>query len=348
MNKKPLFSICIPAYNRVQFLSPLLDSIISQNFNDYEIVICEDKSAERQQISDVVNEYLDKYNSSISYYENETNIGYDANIRKLIEKSNGEFCFFMGNDDLMCEGALEEVARLIQSRDNIGMVLKSYSWFNDSPSNIVHTVRYFSDECDFNAGKQAIHACFRRSGVIAGYIINREAAFSSATEKFDGTLYYQMHLTSHVLTTMNAVFTPKVLVLCRNGQPPEFGNSSSEQGKYTPGRYTAQARINMIAGVVAIIKDLKDSKGIDIIDEILSDYANYFYPYIKDQLRLSISEYWWLYLSFGRLGFRKYPMFHIYMLIAYLLGTKRFDWIIAKMQQLLGRSIYLSKITKKS
>lgn len=338
MTHRPLLSICIPAYNRSRFLRPLLDSILSQNFSNYEIVVCEDNSPERNIISSIILEYQENHIGIIKYFNNAANLGYDGNIRKLIEKSTGEFCFFMGNDDLMCEGALEEVARIIRSRENIGMILKSYSWFDVVPENVVQTVNYFTEERVFKAGKQAIHACFRRSGVIAGYIINRDAAFSSATTKFDGSLYYQMHLTASVLLTMNAVFTPKVLVLCRSGQPPDFGNSSAEIGKYTPGSFTAEARLNMVNGSLSIIKNLKNEKGIDLVDEVMRDYANYFYPCIKDQLQQPFVKYWNLYIHFARMGFYRYPMFHIYIFVAYILGEKRFDWVVKSIKNILGRS----------
>jgi abequosyltransferase len=344
MTHKHLFSICIPAYNRTRYLRPLLDSILSQDCTDFEIVICEDKSPERKQIAEVVREYQDMHPDIIFYHENAINLGYDGNIRNLVEKANGKFCFFMGNDDLMCEGSLTEVARLISSRKNVGMVLKSYSWFNGTPNNIEQTVRYFGEECEFKAGREAIHACFRRSGVIAGYIINRDAAYAVATKKFDGSLFYQMHLTASVLATMSAVFSPKVLVLCRNGEPPEFGNSGSERGKYIPGSFTAQARLNMVGGALSIVRNLKETKGIDVIDDVISDYANYFYPCIRDQLNLPISEYWKLYLSFSRMGFRKYPIFHLYFLIAFILGDKRFDWVVKQSHRILGRSLIFGKI----
>ena len=38
------FSVCIPAYNRAKYLGTLLDSILSQEFQDFEVVICEDNS----------------------------------------------------------------------------------------------------------------------------------------------------------------------------------------------------------------------------------------------------------------------------------------------------------------
>jgi len=343
MSKRPLFSICIPAYNRSNYLEPLLDSIFSQNFTDFEIVICEDSSPEREQIAAIVLKYQGQYPRKILYSENQVNLGYDGNIRELVKIASGNFCFFMGNDDLMAQDALTEVARLVVGRNDIGMVLKSYAWFYGGKDNIIHSVRYFADECQFAAGVQAIHACFRRSGVISGYIVNRDAAQAVATTKFDGSLYYQMYLTARALVSMNAIFTPKILVLCRSGIPPDFGNSRVERGSYTPGSFTAQARLNMVGGAIDIIKDLKNSCEVDVIDQVMSDYSNYFYPCIKDQLNLPIREYWNLYRNFGRMGFYRYPMFHIYCCTAYILGEVRFDWLMRRAQLILGRSISLSR-----
>lgn len=338
MSGRRLFSVCIPAYNRARFLEALLESILSQDYPDLEVVICEDASPEREQISSVVGKFKQLYPRSITYHENERNLGYDANIRRLIEKASGRFCFFMGNDDLMCPGALTEVAGVLRRYYNVGLVLKSYAWFDDVPENINQTVRYFKGECQFAAGEQAIRVCFRRSGVISGYIVDRDAAHAAATSRFDGSLYYQMHLTASVLLNRNAVFTPKVLVLCRSGEPPDFGNSGSERGKYVPGRYTPQARLNMVGGALSIVRDLQATHGLDVVSEVMRDYANHFYAYIKDQLSIPVLEYWRLYRAFGRMGFDKYPIFHLYVLMGYLLGERRFDQLVRRVRNVLGSS----------
>jgi abequosyltransferase len=83
--KRPTFSICIPAYNRAHHLSRLLDSIFAQDFEDFNIVICEDYSGERKAISEIVLRYSQAHPGTIAYYENEKNLGYDGNIRKLVE-----------------------------------------------------------------------------------------------------------------------------------------------------------------------------------------------------------------------------------------------------------------------
>src|ERR1700678_2977304 len=266
--RRPLFSICIPAYNRARFLAPLLDSIYAQSYQDFNVVICEDHSREAAEIAAVAREYAARFPGTLFYYENETNLGYDANIRNLVEKATGRYCFFMGNDDLMCPGALENVAGVLERHQDVGLVLKSYAWFDAVPEVINQEIRYFDEERTFAAGKEAITVCFRRSGVISGYIVHRDAAYPGGTSRFDGTLYYQMHLTASVLTTMSAVSTTKVLVLCRNTEAPEFGNSDKEKGKYIPGGYTPQARLNMVGGALSIIKKLKEDTGVNVVEEV--------------------------------------------------------------------------------
>jgi abequosyltransferase len=335
---RPTFSICIPAYNRAKFLAPLLESIYIQDYLDFEIVICEDRSREASEIAAIAEKYALRYPDTLTYYANESNLGYDANIRKLVEKARGQYCFFMGNDDLMCAGALAEVNGILERHTNVGLILKSYAWFDDVPEKVNQEVRYFENEREFAAGREAISICFRRSGVISGYIVHRDAAQDAATSEFDGTLYYQMHLTAAVLSEKCAVCTPRVLVLCRNTEVPEFGNSEKEKGKYVPGGYTPEARLSMVGGALSILKSMSERTGLDVMDEVVQDYANYFYPYIKDQLDLPVRSYIRLCRKYAMLGFYKYPMFYLYCVLAYILGEEKFDTMTRFVRTQLGRS----------
>ena len=341
---RKLFSVCIPAYNRARHLRGLLDSIFAQDFGDFEIIICEDMSPERAKIAAIVQEYQSRYPEVIRYFENRENLGYDGNIRNLVHKASGEFCFFMGNDDVMCSGALENAASVIRRHPSVGLVLKSYGWLDETPEKVNQEIRWFNEEKEIPGGIPAIRFAFRRSCVISGYIVDRDTANDAATSKFDGTLYYQMHLTANVLISKTAVCTPKVLILCRGNEPPDFGHSSKEEGKFVPGRYTPQARLNMVGGALSIIRDLKETRGIDVVDDVIRDYANYFYPYIKDQLTLPLRDYYRLYRGYGRMGFAKYPLFHLYFVLGYLLGEKRFDALTAVIRKFLGRSPRFGKL----
>lgn len=343
-DSRPQFSICIPAYNRARHLPALLDSIYAQDVRDFEIVICEDLSPERTSIAEISKTYAARHPNTLRYFENASNLGYDANIRNLVDRAAGEYCFFMGNDDLMCREALKSVANAVNSNPRIGYVLRSYAWFDDVPERISQQIRYFGEARFLPAGGDTISLCFRRAGVISGIVLHRDAAHRAATSEFDGTLFYQMHLVGEVLTAMNAVFLPQILVLCRNSEPPEFGNSPNERGIYTPGSYTPQARLSMVGGALRIAKALEDRRGIPILSAIMRDYANYFYPYIRDQLSLPLADFWQLYRAYSAMGFSRYPMFHIYCLVCYLLGMRRFDRAVALIRNLLGRSPHFGLI----
>ncbi len=316
----------------------MLDSILGQDYEDFEVVLCEDRSPERDAIVAIAEDYNQRYPGKLRFFLNEQNLGYDGNIRNLIDKAAGEYCFFMGNDDLMCGGALRTACDVIDRHENVGVVLRSYAWFDDTPDRLAAEVRYFDQERVFPPGPEAISIFFRRSGVISGYIVHRDSARDIATSRFDGGLFYQKYLTANVLVTRSAVFTPALLVLCRNSEPPDFGNSGSERGVYVPGTYTPQARLKMVAGALSIVNDLKEKRGVDVVDVVTRDFANYFYPYIRDQLNAPGRELFSLYREFGKMGFSKHCLFHVYFALGYVFGARRLDACIKLGRKMLGHS----------
>jgi|SRR6185437_9703708 len=95
MKDSPLISICIPAYKHVDFLKRLLDSIFTQTFKNFEIVITDDSP------DDGVEKLLQNYFSEkeIRYYKNLQPLGTPENWNAAIRKANGEWIKVMHNDD---------------------------------------------------------------------------------------------------------------------------------------------------------------------------------------------------------------------------------------------------------
>jgi hypothetical protein len=100
----------------------------------------------------------------------------------------------------------------------------------------------------------------------------------------------------------------------------------------------------MISGALSILRNLKQARRIDVVDDVIHDYANYFYPYIEDQLDLPLRDYLALYRTYGSMGFSKHPLFHVYFLLGYLLGKKRFDALTVIIRKRLGRSPRLGNV----
>ncbi len=273
---------------------------------------------------------------------NDVNLGYDANIRRLVELATGRFCFFMGNDDLLVAGALGKAAASMARHPDAGFLLRSYAWFDESADHLADTVRYVDQETRYEAGASALTMCYRRSGIISGYLIDRDAAAAAASDRFDGTLFYQMHLTASVLQHRPAIATPEVLILCRASEAPEFGVAAAEQGLYEPGRYTPKARFEMVAGALRILKAHAAEIGETAHSGILRDYARHFYPFLRDQLGLSLPAYVRLCKDYARLELGRYPAFYLNCTLAYLLGRRLTDTLIRVVRRTLGRTPRLS------
>lgn len=332
----PKISICIPAYNRPEVLGPLLDSILSQGFKNYEIVLCEDKSPKRKEIAEVVHDYQSSHPNLIHYYENQENLGYDGNLRNLFEKATGEYCLFMGNDDLMCPNALYTVASALDRYPNVGVLLRSYAAFDGDPTNIYQTYKYFESERFFPAGTKTISTFYRRSVVISGMILHREEALKYTTKRFDGTLLYQIYLVANILIEKNGVFLPDILVLYRRGGIPDFGNNEKEKEKFLPQKQTPESSLHFIKGLLDIAKYIEDVQKVQIYSKILKDLGNYSYPLFSIQAQKPFRTYLHYSYSLAKMGLGRNPMFYLYFLSILLIGSKQVDNLIKFIKERIG------------
>lgn len=341
---RPIFSVCIPAYNRAALLPALLDSIVSQAGVHYEIVICEDASPEREQIRQVAEQYSIAYPGRVSYHENSENLGYDGNLRRLIELARGEYVLFMGNDDLLAEGALTAVADAVRTHPNVGVVLRSYDSFVDDPHRPVQTFRYFNSERFFQAGAQTIVTFFRRCVFISGMVMRRESAHRHSTNRFDGTLLYQQHLVGQILASENGVYLPQILSHHRLGGTPDFGNSAAEQGRFVPREQTPESSVHFMRGMLRIAADLDRTLGLRLHQPILRDIGNYAYPILSIQAGNSRRIFLRYARELARLGLWRVPLFYVYAVGLLLLGRRNCDSLIASIKKRLGRAPVIGKV----
>lgn len=85
---KPLLSICIPTYNRAEYLEKSLDSLVNQeSFSQIEVVISDNCSTDGTQI---LCERFCKEHANIHYYRNAENI-HDRNFPTVLMRANGVF-----------------------------------------------------------------------------------------------------------------------------------------------------------------------------------------------------------------------------------------------------------------
>ena len=106
------FSILIPAFKKAYFRE-CLESVLTQDFVDYEVVVVNDASPE--DLDAVIEEFKD--NPKLRYYKNEKNYGIVHlvdNWNKCLGYAQGEYIINMGDDDLLLPCCLSEYDKLIR------------------------------------------------------------------------------------------------------------------------------------------------------------------------------------------------------------------------------------------
>ena len=112
MNNQPLVCICIPNYNNEKTISETLDSLVNQTYKNIIIKIFDNASTDNSM--KILKEYEAKY-PYIQVFQNETNIGGEANFTKCIENMEGEYSAIYHADDLYHSTMLEtQIKYLIQ------------------------------------------------------------------------------------------------------------------------------------------------------------------------------------------------------------------------------------------
>ena len=108
-NIKPLFSIIIPTYNRSSDLVRCLNSLVSQNFKDFEVIVCDNASTDNTK--EVVKKYEKLLN--LKYIFLTENSGGPARPRNVgAASANGELICFLDSDDWYMDTKLEYVSKL--------------------------------------------------------------------------------------------------------------------------------------------------------------------------------------------------------------------------------------------
>ena len=107
-----MISICIPTYNRAIHLENCLNSILLSTLEcDFEYEICVSDNGSTDNTRDVVKRA--QLNMNINFRSNDQNIGISKNFIQVIEMAKGDFCWLLGDDDLLMPEAINKLNDLI-------------------------------------------------------------------------------------------------------------------------------------------------------------------------------------------------------------------------------------------
>lgn len=129
---KPFFSVIIPTYNRADFLSAAIDSVLSQSFNNWELIIVDDGSI------DNTKEVVSKCNDSRVLYHYQENQERSVARNNGIKYAKGEWICFLDSDDIYLPHHLETLYTFIQEKNLKDALLVTGHWIEENGERRKH------------------------------------------------------------------------------------------------------------------------------------------------------------------------------------------------------------------
>ena len=106
-------SVIIPAYNRENYISRCIDSVLMQDDVSAELIIIDDGSTD--ETLDICNSYSEKYSNVIVRHQDNKGLASARNVG--LDIASGEYITFLDSDDCLAENSLANMVNAIRNGD---------------------------------------------------------------------------------------------------------------------------------------------------------------------------------------------------------------------------------------
>lgn len=123
----PTVSIVLPCYNGAGFLAQSIDSVISQTYTNWELIIVNDCSKDNS--LDIMQDYA-AHDSRILIINNEHNLKLPGALNRGFQEARGKYLTWTSHDNRMAPTMLEEFVSYLDDNPNKGLVTACYAAFS--------------------------------------------------------------------------------------------------------------------------------------------------------------------------------------------------------------------------
>ena len=126
MTKNPFVSIVVPCYNVEKYVEECLNSVLKQDYENWECILINDGS--KDNTLDIIKSFESK-ETRIRVFTQE-NVGLSATRNRGIDNSTGEFLFFLDSDDILSNDAIGALVLAFENNDIITGITTSSNFSN--------------------------------------------------------------------------------------------------------------------------------------------------------------------------------------------------------------------------
>lgn len=120
--KEPLVTIMMPTFNRAEFISDAIESVLHQTYQNWELIIFDNGSTDKTK--QIVSKFLT--DKRIRYIRNEKNLGIPKSRNVILRMSNGDFVGHLDDDDVLHADAIETMMNEFLRSKSLDMAYSDY------------------------------------------------------------------------------------------------------------------------------------------------------------------------------------------------------------------------------
>ncbi len=306
-------TVIIPVYNVEQYIRKCLDSLICQDYDNFEVLVINDGSPYNEQV--IIDEYAKKYPFIKSIVKE--NGGYGSALELAIKEVKTPFILVCDPDDYLYPYSLKELASLQEINDSditIGAKTLIFSdnneekydkSFNDAYANLIDKKCYLKDDEDFNDLyfiDPSPHSKLYRVELLKETVFPHKVSFTDnilyfcALNRAQKVLYtnkpYAYYLINRVGNTMSDIkpkaIDAEALVLCENIKQNKNAKDIFYYRMFEAYKYIINDKINHVSGSNEEKKE-KLLRLYGVINELLP-YKKAILKYYKKYNKYKIIE----------------------------------------------------------
>ena len=203
MNNPPKVSVMIVTYNQKNFIRETIESVLSQDYEDIEIVVADDASKDGTQ--EILQEYADQFPGKFILVLNEKNLGITGNCNAALNACSGDLIAVLGGDDVFLPGKISKQVRLFMDDPEVSISYHAVDVFqhqtgrtlhvtNQNPANDILNIQDMLVKLGIPGGSSLMH---RKSAVpqggydsrlpmVSDWLFMLELAMCGKVKKLDG------------------------------------------------------------------------------------------------------------------------------------------------------------------
>lgn len=330
-----VLTVGVTSYNRVNELKRALESIKCSTPEKIEILVSEDRSPKREEIREVVSTFAKDSVFKVVYNSNETNQGYDRNLKRIINLANGRYVFFLSDDDCLYPESIDVVLSCIEKDAGDAAVL--YGPFYQEGTKEYR--RYYKKSERIGKGERNAAKRISDSILFSGLIYRKDCVESIDAEPFLNKNYFQVYMFLHCVYHYGGYYINTPIIRCVMDGENAYGFSdSADKNPLLMNRKSPLSDLEFNKGLVEVIKMFDKGNNTNTLKLYSKEYNLRTYSGMSNARRYGRKSLREFFVKLKSVGIQINLLPYIYFVLLYVLGSKASDGLMNLPKSILFRS----------